>query len=99
MAHIIKDHPVCGIEHGHSYHLNVYLNGHSEKWVDFHDIKQVVESEISSKYDHKKDKTGKVFEISAEELAMNIGQYLQKAGYGGYLELFETEKYGVRYDF
>lgn len=99
MAHIIKGHPVCGIEHGHSYHLTVYLDGHSEVFVDFHDIKKVVEKEVETRYDHKKDKNGKVFEITAEELAMNIGEYLQDQGYGGHLELYETEKYGVRYDF
>jgi 6-pyruvoyl-tetrahydropterin synthase len=99
MAHVIKGHPVCGIEHGHSYRLTVYFDGFSNEWVDFHDLKDVVDKEIKEKYDHKKDIKGNVFEISAEMLAFNIGNYLYKKGYSGELELYETDKYGVKIKF
>lgn len=100
MSHIIPNHPQCGINHGHSYNLIVKLDGDSDIWLDFHDIKDVVEKEIKEKYDHKIDPdTNKIYEISAEELAIRIGRYLNTKGLRGELELYETAKYGVRYEF
>ena len=100
MSHIIKDHPVCGINHGHSYKLNVYLDGDSNKWLDFHDIKSLIESEVQARYDHKiNPATNEVYAISAEELAEEFGKYLALNKYHGHLELYETEKYGIRLNF
>jgi 6-pyruvoyl-tetrahydropterin synthase len=100
MSHIIKDHPVCGINHGHSYQLTVSLKGDSETWLDFHDIKKLIQTEIDTKYDHKVDPmTKQIYEISAEELAVKIADYLKFNGYSGTLELYETSKYGVKLNF
>ena len=100
MSHIIPNHPVCGVNHGHSYQLLVSLNGDSDKWLDFHDIKSLIESEIQSRYDHKVDPiTKQVYAITAEQMAVDLSSYLKRNGYSGYLELYETSKYGIRLDF
>lgn len=93
-AHLIKGHPKCGVPHGHSYHLNVYFNGDIEVWVDFHDLKTAVDSFVQTKYDHQD-----LGDMTAEKIAAEIATYLQDSNYSGYLELFETEKFGVRLHF
>src|SRR5215217_9159667 len=101
MSHIIPNHPQCGINHGHSYNLIVKIDGELERFVDFHTIKDVVEKEIKEKYDHKiNPETNKIYELTAEDLAFRIGKYLAtKFEVSGEIELFETAKYGVRYEF
>jgi 6-pyruvoyltetrahydropterin/6-carboxytetrahydropterin synthase len=95
MAHTIKDHPKCGNVHGHSYNLILYLDGSEEVWVDFADIKKNVDFIIDTVYDHRYHEN-----MSAEKLAHDIGEALfLEYKYTGKLELFETSKYGVTYEF
>lgn len=100
MSHYIPNHPVCGVNHGHSYHLNCYFTGDSETWLDFHDIKSLVESEVQARYDHKVDPiTNQIYALTAEQMAESFAEYFARNNCHGTLELFETEKYGVRLSF
>jgi 6-pyruvoyl-tetrahydropterin synthase len=89
-SHFIKDHEKCGTRHGHSYKLIVYMNGDTSKWEDFADIKNIVDSYVQTKYDHKD-----LDNISAEEIAGDIARYLTEQSCQGKLELQETEKYSI----
>jgi 6-pyruvoyl-tetrahydropterin synthase len=93
-GHFIKDHPKCGVQHGHSYHLTVCLDGNSQVWYDFADIKTAIDNLLNSRFDHKflGDKT-------AESIAEDIVNELQLEHYHGSLELFETDKFGVKLNF
>ncbi len=95
MAHTIKDHPKCGNIHGHSYNIILYIDGNDEIWLDFSDIKKNIDYIIDNIYDHKFHEN-----MSAEQLASEIGQAVNyEYKYTGKLELFETSKYGVTYEF
>lgn len=90
-AHYIEGHPKCGVKHGHSYHLCVNLHSDDlNKWIDFADIKGDVDEFVMKKLDHQD-----LGNASAEEISKKIADYLEKIGYHGNLDLFETEKYGV----
>ena len=93
-GHFIKGHPKCGVQHGHSYHLTICLDGDSDKWYDFADLKNEVDHLINTRFDHKflGDKT-------AESIAEDIVNELKLKEWGGSLELFETDKYGIRLNF
>ena len=89
-GHFIEGHAKCGTQHGHSYHLNVYVTADLDVWQDFANLKKDVDTFVQTKYDHQF-----LGNMSAEELSSNIANYLEKIGYGGQLELFETEKFGI----
>lgn len=89
-GHFIEGHPKCGTQHGHSYHLNVYVDANLDEWQDFADLKNDVDQHVQQKYDHQF-----LGNKSAETLSGQIANYLEKIGYAGYLELFETEKFGI----
>lgn len=92
MAHTIKGHPKCGNIHGHSYNATFYLFGDDSYWLDFADIKKNVDNVIDTIYDHQFHEN-----ISCERLAGAIGDKLfRDYYYSGYIELFETSKYGVK---
>lgn len=94
-AHYIEGHPHCGDKHGHSYHLNVYMIGESNEWVDFAKIKEDVESIIKKpNYDHHD-----LGNRTAETIASEIGDKLAVKGYSGELELSETDKFSVKVKF
>lgn len=88
-AHIIEGHPKCGRKHGHSYKLELWFTGDTNKWVDFAKIKRSVDA-IIKKYDHHD-----LGNITAEEIAGQIGVKLSKGGWQGILHLNETAKFGV----
>ena len=89
-AHHIKGHPKCGRTHGHSYKLNVFVRGFAEEWVDFKDIKKTVDSFINTIYDHRD-----LGNMTAEAIALDIVRYFQKFKWEGYIELYETAKFGI----
>ena len=90
-GHFIEGHPKCGVQHGHSYHLNVYLNGHVDEWLDFADIKKMVDGYVQVKLDHQF-----LGNKSAESIVQDIRDNVFNGEEHGMLELFETEKFGVR---
>jgi 6-pyruvoyl-tetrahydropterin synthase len=93
-GHFIEGHPKCGVQHGHSYHLTVCLNGDSQTWYDFADMKKEIDDLINESYDHRflGNKT-------AESIAEEIVHTLKLKNFGGSLELFETDKFGVKLNF
>jgi len=56
-GHHLPNHPKCGIKHGHSFQLEVSVEGRIRKEtgmvIDFHDLKAIVNSYIIEKVDHK----------------------------------------------
>jgi 6-pyruvoyl-tetrahydropterin synthase len=93
-GHFIEGHPKCGTQHGHSYHLNVYVTADLDEWQDFADLKRDVDNHVQTKYDHQF-----LGNMSAEELASKIAKHLVSIGYGGHLELYETDKFGIMVTF
>jgi 6-pyruvoyl tetrahydropterin synthase/QueD family protein len=93
-GHFIEGHPKCGVQHGHSYHLNVYIDGDIDKWLDFADIKKSVDNYVQKELDHHF-----LGNISAEQIAKDIALKMEMAGYHGKLELMETDKFGVTLQF
>ncbi len=53
-AHFLPGHPKCGQLHGHTYRIEVVLEGENKGGmiIDFADMKSTVE-EVLSEYDHK----------------------------------------------
>jgi 6-pyruvoyltetrahydropterin/6-carboxytetrahydropterin synthase len=53
-CHLIPDHPKCGRLHGHTYAVNVRVEGHQagEFIIDFEDLKDIV-TEICDRLDHR----------------------------------------------
>jgi 6-pyruvoyl-tetrahydropterin synthase len=93
-GHFIDGHPKCGVQHGHSYHLSVAIDSNFSKWYDFADLKSEIDNHVQIQYDHQF-----LGNVSAEQLATRIAKHLTSIGYAGYLELFETEKFGVALTF
>jgi 6-pyruvoyl-tetrahydropterin synthase len=89
-GHFIEGHPKCGVQHGHSYRLTVNLQSNLDKWQDFADIKKDVDEYVQVKLDHQF-----LGNASAEEISAWIGHHMEQKGYRGWLELFETDKFGV----
>ena len=90
-AHYIKDHPKCGVKHGHSYQLLVKVKGDLNEFIDFHDISNEVESLLNEKYDHKD-----LGNATAEQIIQNIHKDLSRIfNVDIDIELFETAKFGV----
>ena len=89
-GHYIEGHPKCGIQHGHSYHLIVSFQQDLDEWQDFADIKKDVDDYVQIKLDHQF-----LGNASAEKISQMIANYLASRHYTGWLELFETEKFGV----
>lgn len=96
-AHFLPNHPTCGRVHGHSYRLEVTLEGEVRDGVvmDFADIKTLVEKAVLSKLDHT-CLNDVIPYPSAENLAMWIWRHLpiQLA----YVRVWETETSMVEYD-
>jgi 6-pyruvoyl-tetrahydropterin synthase len=94
-AHYIKGHPKCGKKHGHSYHLEVRMQGWSDQFLDFAKIKEDVEAIlVQPNFDHTD-----LGNRSAEDIAMDIGKQLASKQYVGELELHETDKFSVKIQF
>ena len=93
-GHFIEGHPKCGVQHGHSYHLNVYVLSNLKTWQDFADIKTIVDGYVQVKLDHQF-----LGNASAEQISDDIATYLTHKGMQGYLELYETEKFGIKRHF
>jgi 6-pyruvoyl-tetrahydropterin synthase len=93
-AHSIAGHPKCGNKHGHSYQLVLWLDGVTEKFEDFSDIKILVDDFVQQQYDHHDigDKT-------AEQIVGEICGYLTRRAKAGYAELSETAKFGILCEF
>ncbi|KGK98028.1 6-carboxy-5,6,7,8-tetrahydropterin synthase [Methanococcoides methylutens] len=54
-AHYLPEHETCGIVHGHTYKIEIVLEGEKKEngmVMDFYEIKKTVR-EILKKYDHK----------------------------------------------
>ena len=54
-AHYLPEHETCGIVHGHTYKIEIVLEGEKQEngmVMDFYEIKKGVR-EILKKYDHK----------------------------------------------
>ncbi len=53
-AHFLPGHPKCGAVHGHTYKVELVIEGRNESGmvVDFADLKQCLR-EILDQYDHK----------------------------------------------
>ena len=54
-AHYLPEHETCGIVHGHTYKIEIVLEGEKQDSgmvMDFYEIKKGVR-EILKKYDHK----------------------------------------------
>jgi len=54
-AHFLPGHPKCGQVHGHTYKVEVVIEGESDRGgmvVDFNDLKTRTR-EVLSKYDHR----------------------------------------------
>lgn len=54
-AHFIKDHPKCGLLHGHTFLINFYLEGNLNKEgmvIDFHDLGVIAKS-LLEPLDHR----------------------------------------------
>lgn len=94
-AHFIEGHPECGRKHGHSYKLKLYINGDIDTFVDFKKINQDVEGILKNGYDHTD-----LGNTTCESIAKRLSEDLNNAGYyDGLIEINETDKYGVIYDF
>ena len=89
-GHLIQGHPKCGVQHGHSYHLSVFFESDLANWQDFADLKTLVDNYVQVRLDHHF-----LGNASAEQISQDIANYLSDEGYEGWLELFETEKFGV----
>jgi len=91
-GHFIEGHPKCGVQHGHSYHLDVKILEPEllTHWVDFADIKHLVDNFVQTTFDHQY-----LGNKSAEQIATDIAAYLTDHGHHGHLILMETEKFGV----
>ena len=53
-AHFLPAHPKCGILHGHTYRIEVTIEGPKREGMvlDFGDLKQIVRSTLAE-YDHR----------------------------------------------
>jgi len=52
-AHVIVGHERCGRVHGHTYKLRVHVNFPQDVWLDFSDLKKVVDETLEYEYDHR----------------------------------------------
>lgn len=93
-AHVIEGHPKCGVKHGHSYALTVFLKGDSNQFLDFHDLKTIVDSFVQTRYDHRD-----LGNITCEQIAEQIALHLSSNSFSGTVKLFETSKFGVSFRF
>lgn len=87
-AHYIKDHPRCGVMHGHSYQLKVSLDFEEDIWVDFADLKKLVD-EILKPYDHTS-----LGNMTCERLAREIREVIAHR----VNELFDVPEYRTTID-
>ena len=93
-AHIIAGHPRCGRMHGHNYQLLVKVYGSSEEWLDFAEIKRIVDDFVDQKYDHRD-----IGNMTCEKLAKQIQSELaDRFKTHVEVELWETGKFGVQTD-
>lgn len=54
-AHYLPEHVTCGIVHGHTYKVEIVIEGEKSKAgmiIDFYDIKKIVKAVLNN-YDHK----------------------------------------------
>jgi 6-pyruvoyltetrahydropterin/6-carboxytetrahydropterin synthase len=90
-AHIIAGHPKCGRTHGHNYMLLAKVYGDSSKWLDFEEIKWIVDQLIDDRYDHRD-----IGDMTCEKLARQIQEQLSNSFKTRVkIELWETGKFGV----
>jgi len=91
-AHIIAGHPKCGRMHGHNYQLITKVYGKSSEWLDFEDVKKIVDGLIDAKYDHRD-----IGNMTCERLAKQIQDHLTESFKSRVeVELWETGKFGVQ---
>ena len=90
-AHVIAGHARCGRLHGHNYQLLAKVYGKSDEWLDFEDIKKLVDQFIDEKYDHHD-----IGNMSCEKLARQLQEQLSNFFKTAVkIELWETGKFGV----
>ena len=53
-AHYLPGHPKCGSQHGHTYKVEVILEGKNDSGmiIDFADMKKIIR-DVLAEYDHK----------------------------------------------
>lgn len=73
-AHLLKGHPKCGKNHGHSFKYEIWIADKNVKgkWgfiLDFAEIK---------KYFNQFDHSDKTIMISSEEMVINANSYFKK---------------------
>lgn len=88
-AHALLGHPKCGFTHGHTYTLEVMVEGKRQGvWgfvIDFHDLDQEVKK-VLSYYDHKDLSTKVMPYPTVEEIASRLFDEIERA-----LEKYEVE--------
>lgn len=90
-AHYIEGHVKCGSIHGHSFNLTVKLFEKDLKhWIDFEDIKKQVDMHLIKTFDHKN-----LGNITCEEIAIKISEFLLSKRYTGSIQLNETNQFGI----
>jgi 6-pyruvoyltetrahydropterin/6-carboxytetrahydropterin synthase len=93
-AHFLPDyHGKCEQLHGHTYKLQVTLEGEVQKngmVVDFVKLKEVVSDEILSQLDHKL-LNDIIKNPSAENTVIWIWERLSKLKWGGNVKLYEIK--------
>lgn len=89
-AHFIKDHPKCGQLHGHTYHIEVIVD--RDGWLDFNELREVVDTFLKSRYDHK-NLGNKTCEEIAEDIYHRVGFDFKCVQ----VRVFETGHFGVEY--
>lgn len=89
-AHYLPEHKSCGEPHGHTYKIEVTVEGEKKKGIviDFHDLKAVVR-EVLRDYDHRS--LNEVIDFpSCENLCESIYERLQgKLGFPFTLRVWE----------
>jgi 6-pyruvoyl-tetrahydropterin synthase len=78
--------------HGHNYQLLAKVYGKSSEWLDFEDIKRIVDTLLDEKYDHRD-----VGNMTCEQLAKQIQEQLaNRFKTRVKIELWETAKFGIQ---
>jgi len=78
--------------HGHNYQLLVKVYGSSEEWLDFAEIKRIVDDFIDQKYDHR-DIGNMTCERLTKEIQSELTIHFKSRVE---IELWETGKFGVQ---
>jgi 6-pyruvoyltetrahydropterin/6-carboxytetrahydropterin synthase len=99
-AHLLPGHPKCGRLHGHTYRVQVVVEGEMREGmvIDFTDLKAQVRS-VFSRYDHRHwndfleyPSVENICERLAEELARKISFRFSIRVYEGHAKWAETTR-------